>query len=226
MPSSAPHTSLSAESVAEFLADREGLAGLARRRFLEVLKEYGSFRQASRPHRARTLILVSLLLALIGFVLDYPPDLSDGMVWSVCVLLAVVPVWRFHREETQAYRPDPEIDWQAYCLFLRPVILTDHPGLLEQTANDLRQRSAYRLFRPLPMLRNLVHERGPDFWWSAILGLWCGMVTLVVIRLGWTTINPRTSLVFPIGGLVLGPVLWTLWKRVIYAIAHSDSRLS
>ena len=226
MSSRAPYPSPSAESVAEFLADREGLAGPDRRRFLEVFREYGSFRQASRPHRARTLMFVSLLLALVGFVLDCPPDASDGMVWSVCVLLAVVLVWRFHREETQAHRLDPETDWQAYCLFLRPVILTEHPGLLEQTAKDLRERSTYQLFRPLPMLRNLVHERGSDFWWSAILGLWCGMGALVVVRLGWTTINLRTSLVFPIGGLVLGPALWTVWKRIIYAIAQSGSRLS
>jgi hypothetical protein len=215
-----------AENVAEFLADREGLAGRARERFLRLLHEYGSFRQVARPRRSRMLILVSLLLALTGFALDHPSGWNDDLMWSGCVLLAAGPIWRFHREERLAPHSDRETDWQAYCLFLRPVILSDHPGLLDHNANNSRPDPAHPMLRPLPMLRNLVHERGSDFWWSTMLGLWGGMMALLITHLTVSATNWMVSLSFPVGGLFLGPVIWILWRRILYLIAKSDARRS
>lgn len=218
---------LSAHDVAEFLADRECLAGRSRERFLRLLHEYGSFRQVSRPRRSRTLILVSLLLALTGFVFDHPSGWSDGLIWSGTVLLAAIPVWRIHREERQAPHFDRETDWQAYCLFLRPLILNEHPGLLDHNANNSQpEPDVGRLLRPLPMLRNLVLERYSDFWWATILGLWCGMAALIITHLAICATNWMISLAFPVGGLLFGPAIWILCRRIIYLIAKSDSRLS
>jgi hypothetical protein len=136
------------------------------------------------------------------------------------------PIWRFHREEKRALQPDRETDWQAYCLFLRPVILSDYPGLLDQNKNNLGHEAARLMLRPLPMLRNLVHEQGPDFWWSAVLGLWAGLVALLVTHLAITATSWILSLAFPVVGLLLGPVSWILWRRLIHLFAQSDSRLS
>jgi hypothetical protein len=172
------------------------------------------------------LILVSLLLALTGFLLDHPSGWIDGLIWFGTVLLAAIPVWRFHREESQAPQFDRETDWQAYCLFLRPAILSEHPGLLDRNANSSRPEPDRRLLRPLPMFRNLVQERGSDFWWATILGLWCGMLALLVTHLAVCATSWRVSVTFHVGGLLLGPAIWILWRRFIYQIAKSDSRLS
>jgi hypothetical protein len=172
------------------------------------------------------LLVVTLLLALIGFVLDYLSGRSDRLIWPGCVLLAMGPIWRFHRKETEAPDADRETDWYAYCLFLRPVILSEYPGLLDRNRNSPPQGSAWNRLQSLPTVRNLVNERGPDFWWSAVLGLWCGMLALLVVHLVLAATGRALSAAFPICGLLLGPAVWTLVQRVIYGIARADSRLS
>ena len=214
------------DNVLEFLADREGLTGGARRRFLHVLHDYGSFRKASRPQRSRTLLLFSLLLALVGFVLDHSPSWSGRLVWPGCVLLGLGPIWRFHQEKDPAPGTDRETDWQAYCLFLRPIILIDHPGLLNRNANNIQRDSGQPILRLFPMLRNLCHERSFDFWWSAMLGLWCGMLALAITHLAVAASNKILSFVLPVGGMLFGPVIWMAWQRIIYWILKHDSRLS
>ena len=212
--------------VADFIADREGLAGRARLRFLRMLYEYGSFRQVSRPQRSRTLILVTLLLTLFGFVLDHQSDWRSGLVWYGCLILTVGPVWRFHREERRALRPDSESDWKAYCQFLRNVVLSDHPGLLDRNSSNSQLELEQPMLRTVPMYRKLVHERGPDFWWSIVLGLWCGMTALLIAHLAIASTNWMLSFAFPVGGMLVGPVIWTVWRRIIYLIAKSDTRQS
>ena len=217
-------SSLSSENVAEFLADREKVVGRARQQFLHLLREYGSFRQSSRPRRTRTLVAISLAIALAGYAIEHTPNWADRLVWPGGVLLAIVPIWRVHREESQSPHTDLETDWHAYCLFLRPVILIEYPGLLDRNKNSTRREAATKKLLPLPVLRNLVRERGSDFWWSALLGLWCGMLTLVVAHLAAVATNWLLAFAFPVGGMVLGPGIWTIWQRIIYRIAISDSR--
>jgi hypothetical protein len=76
------------------------------------------------------------------------------------------------------------------------------------------------------MYRKLVHERGPDFWWSIVLGLWCGMTALLIAHLAIASTNWMLSFAFPVGGMLVGPVIWTVWRRIIYLIAKSDTRQS
>src|SRR5665213_1364939 len=216
-----------AYDVAEFLADREGLVGAARIRFLRLLREYGSFRQVSRPQRSRTLILVSLVLTLAGFVFDSQSGWGSGLVWFSCLLLSLGPVWRFHREESRLLQPDRGSDWRTYCHFLRPVVLSDNPGLLDRNLRNLQLESTQPMYRTIPMLGALIQERGPDFWWSIVLGLWCGMTALLLItHLAITATNWMQSLTFPVGGMLFGPVIWAVWRRIIYLMAKSDVRLS
>jgi hypothetical protein len=215
-----------AYDAADFIADREGLVGHAKFRFLRILHESGSFRQVSRPRRSGTLILVSLMLALAGFVLDPSSDWSSGLVWTGCLILAVIPVWRFHREERRFLRPDRESDWQAYCQFLRNVVLSDHPGLLDRNLSNSRLESEQPVLRTVPMYRKLLRERGPDLWWSIVLGLWWGMAALLVARLVIAPANWMISFIPPAGGMLAGPAIWTVWRRIIFSIAKSDTRLS
>jgi hypothetical protein len=210
--------------VAGYLADREGLVGEARARFRRLLDEYGSFRQVSRPRRSITLIMVSVLLSLAGFGLDRGFVWESGFVWLGCLVLAAVPIWQFRREERRDSSPDREGDWQAYCHFLRPVVLSEHPGLLDRNLGDSRAESGGTVTRVLPMYRELIHERGSDFWWSVLLGLWLGMAALAFRFLAAAPSNWMASFIIPAGGMVLGPAIWTLWKRSIYLIAKSDAR--
>jgi hypothetical protein len=215
-----------AYDVAEYLADREGLVGQPKHRFLRLLHGYGSFRQVSRPKRLLTLILVSLILTVAGFILDCQSGWRSSLVWLYSLLLSVGPVWQLHREESRLCHPDPESDWQAYRQFLRPVVLSDHPGLLDQNSKNLRSESEQSLFHMVPMFRNLMLERGPDFWWSIVFGLWCGMSVLLIIHLAIASTSWMLSLILPLVGMVVGPVIWTVWRRIIYLMAKSDTRLS
>ena len=219
------HSHLSTENVAEFLADREGLAGGARERFRRLLRDYGGFRENFAPRYSRPLILVSLLLALSSLVLDWPARWSDGLVWVGYGLLSAGLLWRLRREENKARYFDRETDWEAYCLFLRPVILSDHPGLLDRNATNDGNKTTESRLRSIPLFRSLVRERGPDFWSSAVMGLWIGMVALLFTRLMVTATNWISSLAFLAGGLWFGLAIWILWRRMIYVVAKSDSRL-
>lgn len=200
------------------------MAGGARERFRRLLHEYGGFREKSPAKSSGALILVTSLLALAGFVLDRPLGWRESLVWAGYALISIGVIWRLHREENKSRYSDRETEWQAYCLFLRPVILSDHPGLLDRNTKIGETESAQ--FTPLPLLRNLVHERGLDFWWSVILGLWGGMLALLIAHLMVSSTNWVFSLVFPIGGMLLSVVIWMIGQRLIYFVAKSDSRLT
>lgn len=216
-------STLSTESVVEFLADREGLAGAKRDRFRHLLHEYGGFREASPPRYSRPLIIIAVVLALSGLALDRPSGWTDNLVWVVYLFVAAGLTWRLSREESEVGHFDRETDWQAYCLFLRPVILNDHPGLLDRNAKSAGQESTQSMLRPVPLIRALMHERGPDLWVSVMLGLWGGMATMLVAHLTVTITNLFLSLAFPAAGLLLGLVVWMLSRRLIYTVAKSDS---
>jgi hypothetical protein len=226
MPHENSHLPLSSESVAEFLADREGLVGGARERFRRLLHEYGGFRDLSVPARSRIPILVSSFLALGGLALDHPARWSDGLAWVAYALLAAGLIWRLRRGDHHVRHFDRETDWEAYCLFLRPVILSDHPGLLDRNAADHGQNPEKAPLRSLPMLRSLVHERGPEFWWSALLGLWGGLAALIVVRVTVAATSSLGSFVFLSGGVLLGLAVWLLWRRVVFIIAKADAHLT
>ena len=220
-----PHSPVSSENVAEFLADREGLVGGARVRFRRLLDQYGGFREKTPRRNVGTLILVSSLLALTGFVWDDPSGWRDTLVWAGYGLLSTGLIWRHHLEAGKVHCSDRETEWQAYCLFLRPVILSDHPGLLDRNTKNDRHESARSMLRPIPIFRNLVHGPGLGFWRSAMVGLWCGMVALLITHATGTATNWILSLAFPAVGILLGVVVWMLGLQLIYVFAKSDSRL-
>jgi hypothetical protein len=219
------HGHLATEKVAEFLADREGLAGGARERFRRLLHEYGGFRDISAPSPLRIPIFVSSMLAISGLLLDHPTRWSDGLVWVVYTLLSVGLIWRLRREHSDVRRFDRETDWEAYCLFLRPVILSDHPGLLDRNATNHGRKVVTSPQHLSRILRSWVHERAPDLWWSALIGLWCGMVALLVTHLAKLVTSWMGSIALLGGGVLLGLTTWFLWRRLAYVVVKSDSRL-
>ena len=213
------------ENVAEFLADREGLVGGARDRFRRLLHEYGGFREIAPRRRWPAMTVLSSLLTLGGFVVDRPLVWSDRLLWVVYGILSAVLIWRVHRAERRDRHVDVETDWQAYCLFLRPVILSDHPGLLDRNSKGEGYESAQSMLRGLPMFRNLVYDQGPGLWWSAALGLWGGMVVLIVTHFTASDTSGGRTLAFPASGFVLGLASFLVWRRLIYLIAKSHFRL-
>lgn len=216
---------LSGKSVVEFLADREGLAGRARERFKCLLIAYGGFQNISKAKGVRFPILASLLLGLIGLYIERPRQWNDYLVWVEYGFLSAVLIW-FHGEENCAPRVDRETDWEAYCLFLRPIILRDHPGLLDRNAREPRQRIKQSSLHPAPTFQGLVHQRGPNFWRAALFGLWGGTGALLAVDGTIAAIRLIWALAFPAAGLILGLTGWLMWCRLAYVIARSESRLN
>lgn len=217
-----PHTS---ENVAEFLADREGLVGGARERFSRLLDQYGGFQNDSDARRTRLAFFVSLFLGLVGLLSDRPQQGNDVWVWITYGLFSAGLIWGFRADETKLRHLDRETNWEAYCLFLRPIILSDHPGLLDKNAVHPRETPGQPP-HPIPVLRSLVHQRGPDFWWTALVGLWGGTGTLVIVHQTIGATHWVESLAFPVGGVILGLATWLLWRQLAYLFMKSDSRLT
>ncbi len=125
MPKRAIRPTPSTLLLAEYLADREGLTGAARDRFLMFLGESLGFHQPARPGHWRTLLALTLLSGLAGLAFDYPNHPAEASwrlaFWPGCVLLGVLLAWRLRQAEGKQAEPDLEIHWRVYCLLLRPV---------------------------------------------------------------------------------------------------------
>jgi len=212
-------------SVAEFLADREGLAGTARERFRHLLQQYGGFSDRIHPRRALTPTLVALLLGGTGAVLDHPRGWSDALVWTLFGMLSAGLIWSVCLDETKRLCVNPETEWEAYRLFLRPVILSEHPGLLDRNAPTGLRKRGHLTADSSATIRALVYQRGPDFWRAILGGSWFGAGMLVVARQHVTRPDWLWLIAFPAAGFLLGFGAWLLWRRLVYFLIRSDSRV-
>jgi hypothetical protein len=215
----------STRSIAEFLADREGLVGAARDRFRRLLHEYGGFPEVERANRRRFPILVYLLLGLTGLLWENPTEWGDRLAWVEYGVLSVGLWWQLRREDRRFLAVDRETHWEAYCLFLRPVILSDHPGLLDRNALGCGPKDASVASEPISSFRRVLHEGGRDLWWSGLVGVWAGTELRMVIHQALASAGGFWSLLFPVGGLLLGLAVWLLWRRLALRLLKADSRL-
>src|SRR4051794_31658710 len=99
MSDDSPHSRLSTEAIADFLADREGLAGGARERFQRLLHAYGGFREAPPSRNPGLLIFVSALLTLSGLILNRPSNWSDRFGWIGWGLISAGLIRRLRLED-------------------------------------------------------------------------------------------------------------------------------
>jgi len=226
MPHHSSRSLVSNLTIAEFIADREGLVGGARERFCRLLDQYGGFRERPRAPQLHRPIFVAILLALTGLFWEWPREWSRGLVWIEYTVLSTGLIWRLRKEERRSQQIDRETHWEAYRLFLRPVMLSDHPGLLDRNASHGRIGDGLLPSQSAPTIRRLIHERGPDFWWSILVGCWAGTGALVIIRQGPTATSWWWSIAFPASGLLLGFATWLLWRQLVFVMVRLDSRLA
>lgn len=203
--------------VRSFLADREGLTGSARRRFFEVLDRYGAFRQVGFRRTWSLLLPVSLFVSAICYAFDTPsrPRL-DLLVWPGSFLLSIGPIWFVRRQEQRPLRIDGETEWRAYCLFLRPLIMAECPGFLDRNLALPPPPDSGVAGHPILLLRDQIKTRGLDYWWSALGGLWCGMLLLVLLHQLFLGPDQRLLLFLPLIGFLVGPLIGALGRTVVY----------
>jgi hypothetical protein len=207
--------------LAEDLADREGLTGKARQRFLEFL---ANFDRPVRPGSWRILLSVSATASVLGLFLvpwpgsgqAFPPFL---FFWLGSAVLGMILSFGLRRAEQAPIQHDPELNWRVYCLVLRPILLTENPGLLDRNLPTDRSAHETAVVRPVEVCRSIYLDRGADFWWSSILGLWLGMFVLLLghLKLGW---SPTWLWILPLTGLALGPILWSIIQWTAWHVAR------
>lgn len=145
-----------------------------------------------------------------------------SLVWSGSGLLALGSVWCVRRLERRSRGADYEVEWRAYCLYLRPLIVTEFPGLLDRNRAACMASAGEAETRVIPLLGELLSARGVDFWWSCTLGLWLGMTGLLVLLCCQTNPGLLGMCLLPLGGFMVGPVLWSGWQALVLRLARLD----
>jgi hypothetical protein len=212
---------MSHDEIRVFLADREGLTGSARSRFWEILDRYDAFRRVGFQCTWTILLILSLFISGLCYFLD--PTRShwiDLLVWPGAFLLSIGPIWHIRRQERRPFRIDAETEWRAYCLFLRPIILAEQPGLLDRNLASPATVTGQILPRPFYLLKEQIKTQGLDYWWSALGGIWGAMILLLILH--YLLVEPGRWLAFsfPIAGLLVGPLLGSLVQSGVYFLAR------
>lgn len=207
--------------IREFIADRENLPVSVRKRFYGVLDQYGAFRPRVRRRDWRLLFLVSVAWSLVCGALDAPANWREAWPWPCFLVLCLVPaVWTIRRYEKFSHLVDHETEWRAYCLFLRPLIIARFPGLLDRNLDSPMPAPNQVVPRPRSLLREIFSYRGIDFWWAALVGTWCSMALLLIVRLGLGALSDLLPPVFAVVGFFGGPVVWSFGQALVYDLAQ------
>lgn len=74
--------------------------------------------------------------------------------------------------------------------------------------------------RPRSLLREIFTYRGLDFWWAALVGTWCSMGLLLIVRLGLGGLGDLVPLVLAAIGFFGGPVVWSFGQALVYHVAQ------
>jgi hypothetical protein len=203
-------------AVAEYLADREGLSGPTRANFVRLLGEAFGV----KPRKLWPFALVTggwaTVVAVVGVLLELRQGESIVFIalWIALTGLGIVIAAFLADAQRRSQRIDNELEWRAYCLLLRPLILADRPGLLDrnraiQTLKDellVRQKGA--------VLKAVVRAHGISLWGPAALGWGCGTAMLVAARISE---GPRVwAFGIPVLATALCPAAWCLFRLMVF----------
>lgn len=219
-----PRYSTELQSVADYLADREGLTGTTRTAFLQLLRETFGFR-ATAPYRVAPLLgLAALGFASWGVVLELREGfgITATWPWLATAIVGAALAFEIARHRRRSTFTNREFEWRAYCLLIRPMILRSRPGLLDR--NLTADRGATEHVRPSygGALTSLLREPSIGFWIPAGIG-WClGCAAALVAR---ASTGPKPWYVFlPLGGALIGPAVWAFFRYVVFRRLHRSAR--
>lgn len=212
-------------AVADYLADREGLAGTARATFLHIMHQMLGLQADSPRWVAMGLVLLAIGVACFGLAVELWPgsNASTMALWFAVAMPGAALAAILMRAQRQAPPLDGEIEWRVYCWLIRPVILVEKPGLLDRNHPADRGMAEAMNIRPTEVLGAMLRERRATFWGSAALGWSVGVLVLIACRLLW----PANPWVFalPLLGMVLAPFIWWIGRicafRRVARTAHS-----
>lgn len=208
------HTEQS-DSIAGYLADREGLKGIGRSRFIGLLDSSFGFK-LRRPNRSVFALGAWVAsVAVAGILLELSRGLSvvSVLLWLGVTSLGAALVFALVRVQRQPSPSSREIEWRAYCLLIRPMILAERPGLLDCNlatgSNEGKQEIA------APAVTNLLRGIRPiNVWLPASVGWGVGAAALIF----WNFVfgAERGVFVLPLLGSFLGPLVWGLFRLSAY----------
>ncbi|MBX3738921.1 MAG: hypothetical protein KF715_19670 [Candidatus Didemnitutus sp.] len=200
-------------SIPQFIADREGLAGAARTWFLEIMRREFRYMEPVAEARRRRVTVPAMLASaasLAGVALAGGGfSGEDGTAWLGCAWLATAVHWLAMRKTTVTV--DRDAEWRAYCVLVRPLILTRYPALLDRNRRDTEYSWAVKPFSMAQSFRVSAKHARRELATAALVGLWIGASAYGVIhswcRLEWTALS-----LLPAVSAIAAPLLWALWR--------------
>jgi len=201
--------------IADYLADREGLRGAAREIFLRILRNIFGF-SVARP-RWLTFATSVYLAAVtwMGVSLEVQ-ERASGIFISLWIAITGLGVGLAFAVSAAVRRPpavSKEIEWRAYCLLVRPLILAKKPGLLDRNLGVDIGAEEPRI-NTKPELPTLLLGSPIDLWLSAYAGWGIGTAAVVI----WHHTVERSAWCFlmPVVGAVVAPFFWCIGRKAIF----------
>jgi hypothetical protein len=169
------------ETIADFLADREGLDGAARGVFLRLLREGFGFGRASPRRIVPVLPLLTLLLAGLGLAFEGRTGLraAAALPWLGIAAVGLALALAAACSGTRMTPINRELEWRAYCFLIRPLILRRHPGLLDCNLGSASGIPEAIIPGQGRALWAVFFKRDVDFWLTAGVGWTLGMLAAV-----------------------------------------------
>jgi len=205
----------------EYLADREGLVGAGREKFIALLRDAFGF-GAQRPKwdvAALSAWVAMVTLAGIAVELNRDGRVATLMTWLGVGAVGVALVFALARSRRRSGRGDREIDWRAYCLVIRPMILAERPGLLDR---NLAAASIERQNSPLGTVDVFRDVDPVHLWLPAAVGWALGAVPLLLwhfaVGAQWW------MFLLPPAGTILLPFGWGLFRLAAYVRVERAAR--
>lgn len=213
---SPPNTLRNAATVADYLADREGLKGAPREIFLELLRDVFGFRATSGSRVVPILRMLTIAVLVAGPAAEWYHGSNEAAMWPWLAVAGVSALFSaaVARRQNRLVPIDYEHEWQAYWLLIRPAILRQRPGLLDTNRRDdsapaRKMTSGYR-----DTVRTMLHARDVEFWAPAGFGWALGSIAIVIWRI---SAGPGFwPFVLPLVGALIAPFVWGFVRQTVF----------
>lgn len=215
-----------ADDIAGYLADREGLQGAARRVFVRELHEVFGFRRASMRRIASLFLGLALMVAGFGAVFELLSGCGGSavLVWLGVACLGAALARAITLGGLRARAVNHELEWRAYCLLIRPLIVRRRQGLLDRNLSTRTGTCEVIDADHWLAIRAAIGEWKLDCWVPAGAGWALGAVGAVVWRLA---AGPSMVgiLGLPICGTIVGPLVWTVFRLSVFRrLSHAATQ--
>jgi hypothetical protein len=197
--------------ICEYIADREGLSGTARRYFIACLVHSYGFGLPTRSGLpvGTQVAFVAVPVLLGAFELGKRGDMRSALVWFFWATISAAIVLLVRNRERDEAAPSREAEWQVYCTLFRPIILEQRPGLLDR--NLACPAPEPRLFRPT--MRDSAALLTYRSYETVAVGLLIGFAFTLLLRTQFPTLPLAVAAAVPAGITLLAFLSRLAWHR-------------